>query len=54
MGQILVILLGNWLMWTAPEIYFHRWQPLVGFGPFDPVPAEIARRQAAMPSCKAP
>jgi hypothetical protein len=50
----------RWNVWRksksspAPEIYFHRWQPLVGFGPFDPVPAEIARRQAAMPSCKAP
>lgn len=37
-----------------PEIYIHRWKPLVGFGPFDPGPAEVARQQAAAPSCKAP
>ncbi|MFN8006021.1 MAG: hypothetical protein U0V70_03110 [Terriglobia bacterium] len=37
-----------------PEIYVHRWTPLVGFGPFDPVPAEIARRQAEAPPCRAP
>jgi hypothetical protein len=37
-----------------PEIYVHQWTPLVGFGPFDPGPAEIARRMAAAPSCKAP
>jgi len=38
----------------APNVYIHRWTPLVGFGPFDPVPAEIDRRQAAAPPCKAP
>jgi hypothetical protein len=37
-----------------PEIYIHQWTPLVGFGPFDPGPAEIARRMAAAPPCKAP
>jgi hypothetical protein len=37
-----------------PEIYIHRWTPLAGFGPFDPGPAEVARRQAAAPPCKAP
>ena len=37
-----------------PEIYVHQWTPLVGFGPFDPSPAEIARRMAAAPPCKAP
>jgi len=37
-----------------PEIYVHRWVPLVGFGPMDPGPAEIARRIAAAPPCKAP
>jgi len=38
----------------APEIYVHRWTPLVGFGPMDPGPAEVARRQAAAPPCRAP
>lgn len=37
-----------------PEIYIYQWTPLAGFGPFDPSPAEIARRMAAAPSCKAP
>jgi hypothetical protein len=37
-----------------PEIYVHQWTPLVGFGPFDPGQAEIDRRMAAAPSCKAP
>jgi hypothetical protein len=37
-----------------PEIYVHRWTPLAGFGPFDQGPAEVARRQAAAPPCKAP
>lgn len=37
-----------------PEVYVHQWTPLVGFGPFDPGPAEIARRMAAAPPCKAP
>jgi hypothetical protein len=37
-----------------PEIYVHQWIPLVGFGPFDPGAAEIARRMAAAPPCKAP
>jgi hypothetical protein len=37
-----------------PEIYVHQWTPLVGFGPFDASPAEIERRMAAAPSCKAP
>jgi hypothetical protein len=37
-----------------PEIYVHRWRSLVGYGPFDPVPAELARRQAAAPPCRAP
>jgi hypothetical protein len=37
-----------------PEIYVHRWTPLFGFGPFDPVPAEVARRIAAAPPCRAP
>lgn len=37
-----------------PEVYFHKWVPLFGFGPFDPVPAEIARRQAAAPPCRSP
>jgi hypothetical protein len=37
----------------APEVYVHHWLPLTGFGPMDPVPAEIERRQAAAPSCRA-
>ena len=37
-----------------PEVYVHRWTPLAGFGPFDAVPAEVARRQAAAPPCRAP
>lgn len=37
-----------------PEIYVYQWTPLVGFGPFDPSTAEIERRMAAAPSCKAP
>ena len=37
-----------------PQVYVHQWTPLVGFGPFDPGPAEIERRMAAAPSCKAP
>jgi len=37
-----------------PEIYVHRWTPLFGFGPLDPVPAEITRRQAAAPPCRSP
>ena len=37
-----------------PEIYVHHWTPLAGFGPFDPVPAEVARRQASAPPCRAP
>jgi hypothetical protein len=37
-----------------PEIYIHRWTPLAGFGPFDAGPAEVARRQAAAPPCRAP
>ena len=37
-----------------PEVYVHQWTPLVGFGPFDPGPAEIERRMAAAPPCKAP
>jgi hypothetical protein len=37
-----------------PEIYVHRWTPLFGFGPFDPGPAEVARRIAAAPPCRAP
>lgn len=37
-----------------PEIYVHRWTPLAGFGPFDAVPAEVARRQAEAPPCRAP
>jgi hypothetical protein len=37
-----------------PEVYVHQWTPLVGFGPFDPSAAEIERRMAAAPSCKAP
>jgi hypothetical protein len=37
-----------------PAVYVHQWTPLVGFGPFDPSPAEIERRMAAAPSCKAP
>jgi hypothetical protein len=37
-----------------PEIYIHRWTPLAGFGPLDAGPAEVARRQAAAPPCKAP
>jgi hypothetical protein len=37
-----------------PQIYVHTWTPLVGYGPFDPVPAEVARRQAAAPPCRAP
>ena len=36
----------------APEVYVHHWLPLYGFGPMDPVPAEIERRQAAAPPCK--
>ena len=36
-----------------PEIYIHRWKPGVGFGPADPGPAELARRQAAAPPCRA-
>jgi hypothetical protein len=38
----------------APVIYVHHWLPLTGFGPADPVPAEIARREAAAPPCRAP
>lgn len=37
----------------APEVYVHHWLPLTGFGPMDPVPAEIERRQATAPPCKA-
>ncbi|HEY4089571.1 MAG TPA: hypothetical protein VGM43_26775 [Bryobacteraceae bacterium] len=37
-----------------PEVYVHQWIPLVGFGPFDPGQAEIDRRMAAAPSCRAP
>jgi hypothetical protein len=37
-----------------PEIYFHHWTPLAGYGPFDAAPAEVARRQAEAPPCKAP
>jgi len=37
-----------------PEVYVHRWTPLVGFGPFDPRPAEVARRIAAAPPCRSP
>ena len=37
-----------------PEIYVHRWTPLFGFGPFDPLPAEVARRIAAAPPCRSP
>jgi hypothetical protein len=36
------------------EVYVHHWLPLTGFGPMDPVPAEIERRQAAAPPCRAP
>jgi hypothetical protein len=39
---------------SAPEVYVHRWTPLAGFGPFDPGPAEVARRQASAPPCRAP
>ncbi|HEX3747877.1 MAG TPA: hypothetical protein VHW09_28275 [Bryobacteraceae bacterium] len=38
----------------APAIYVHEWKTLVGFGPMDPGPAEIARRMAEAPPCKAP
>lgn len=38
----------------APEVYVHHWLPLTGFGPADPVPAEIERRQASAPPCRAP
>ncbi len=38
----------------APEIYVHHWVPLFGFGPFDPVPAEVQRRIATAPPCRAP
>ena len=37
-----------------PDVYVHQWVPLTGFGPFDPGPAEISRRMAAAPPCKAP
>ena len=37
-----------------PDIYVHRWTPTVGFGPFDPGPAEVARRIASAPPCRAP
>lgn len=37
-----------------PDVWVHQWTPLTGFGPFDPGPAEIERRMAAAPSCKAP
>ena len=37
-----------------PEVYIHRWKPLAGFGPFDAVPAEVARQQAEAPPCRAP
>jgi len=37
-----------------PEVYVHRWTPLAGFGPFDAGPAEVARRQASAPPCRAP
>jgi hypothetical protein len=37
-----------------PVIYVHHWLPLTGFGPADPVPAEIERRMAAAPPCRAP
>ncbi len=37
-----------------PEVYVHQWTPLVGFGPLDPSEAEIERRMAASPPCKAP
>jgi hypothetical protein len=36
-----------------PVIYVHRWTPLTGFGPMDPGPAELARRMASAPPCKA-
>jgi hypothetical protein len=54
---------GNAMRWNfsrtnksqpPPEIYIHRWKPLVGFGPFDAKPAEIERQQAEAPPCKAP
>jgi hypothetical protein len=37
-----------------PEVSIHRWTPLTGFGPMDPGPAEIARRMASAPPCRAP
>jgi hypothetical protein len=37
-----------------PEIYVHHWVPLFGFGPLDPVPAEVQRRIATAPPCRAP
>lgn len=37
-----------------PEIYVHQWTPLTGMGPFDPVPAEVERRIASAPPCRAP
>jgi hypothetical protein len=37
-----------------PEVYIHRWAPLAGFGPLDPDPTELARRQAAAPPCRVP
>lgn len=37
-----------------PEVYVHQWTPQVSFGPFGPSPAEIQRRMAGAPACKAP
>jgi hypothetical protein len=37
-----------------PEVWIHRWAPTVGFGPFDPAPAEVQRRIASAPPCRAP
>jgi len=37
-----------------PEIYIHHWKPLMGRGPFDARPADIAREQAQAPPCRAP
>lgn len=57
-----VMLGGTALRWKfsrtgngpPPDIYIHRWTPLAGFGPFDAGPAEVARRQASAPPCRAP
>ena len=37
-----------------PEVYVHQWTPLVGFGPFDPGPAEIDAPNGGGAPCRAP